>query len=280
MKRRRFLAISACALAAPAAQAGARWDGMALGAEASIRLDGPAPDAKLVLAECRAELARAEALFSLYRLSALTQLNATGELFAPPREMVELLHECDALWRATDGLFDPTVQALWTGGGRGLVGWDRVEVSAARIRLGPGQALTLNGIAQGWATDRIVACLRRAGYGQALVHIGEHSALGGPYRLGLADPVHGTLGHLTLENAALATSSPMVDEMQHILAPTPGSPRWSTVSVEADRAVLADGLSTALTLAEDPFAMAGRQAGVRRVAVVDATGALRTQRFD
>ena len=44
---------------------------------------------------------------------------------------------------------------------RSVIGFGRVQVSASEIRLDRGQALTLNGIAQGWAADRIATMLGR-----------------------------------------------------------------------------------------------------------------------
>ena len=61
-------------------------------------------------------------------------------------------------------------------------------------------------------------------------------------------PVHGAVGHRTLTNRAIATSSPgalMLGTRGHIQAPDGRPPLWSTVSVEADSATLADALSTA-----------------------------------
>ena len=48
--------------------------------------------------------------------------------------------------------------------------------------------LTLNGIAQGYATDRVVAILRSEGIEHSLVDMGESRALGdGPGRPAVAD---------------------------------------------------------------------------------------------
>ena len=53
--------------------------------------------------------------------------------------------------------------------------------------------LTLNGIAQGYATDRVVALLRAEGIERSLVDMGESRAVGArdegvPWRIGIADP--------------------------------------------------------------------------------------------
>ena len=82
---------------------------------------------------------------------------------------------------------------------------------------------------------------------------GGSAAIGGPFRLSLEDPHFGPVGLRTLHDKAMATSSPgamMLGQRAHILHPTArAAPLWSTISVEADSAALADGLSTALCLA-------------------------------
>src|SRR6056297_564452 len=106
LTRRRFLSISAAALAAPsAARAGqsARWRGVALGAPAAMVLAGVTPQsARPVFAAMEAELLRLERIFSLYRDdSALVRLNAQGRLDAPPPEMLDLLTLAGAIHDAT-----------------------------------------------------------------------------------------------------------------------------------------------------------------------------------
>ena len=290
--RRRFLAISAAALAARPAAAAApvRWRGIALGAEASVTLHGDPDAARAALDEVTAILREVEALYSLHDpASALSRLNRDGRLAPVPPDFARLLDLADAAHRATGGRFDPTVQPLWralaeggdTARARAALGWDRVARGADAVRLDPGQALTLNGIAQGWATDRVTDALARRGFVRALVDIGEVRALGGPWRVGVEDPDFGPLGTRTLDGTAIATSSPGALRLgagTHILDPLGGAPLWSTVSVAADRAALADALSTAACLmtAGDIAAARDRLPGVGRILLVDPAGDLRT----
>jgi thiamine biosynthesis lipoprotein len=262
MRRRRFLQIAAAAALAPGAgRAGTlRRRFVALGAEAEIVLHGPADLLPPALAAAEAEIARAEALFSLWRPdSALARLNAAGALDAPDPDFLDLISLCDRLHTATAGRFDPTVQPLWRAlaegrdpaPARAALGWHRVARAGNSVRLAPGQALTLNGIAQGFATDRVTRALARHGLTRALFNIGEYRALGGPFRLGIEDPAAGFLGQLTLTDGAAATSAPgaltLPDGSAHILDPRHGRPPvWSSVTVTARSAALADGLSTAL----------------------------------
>lgn len=288
LTRRRFLSISAAALSVPAAaQAGesARWQGVALGAPASMVLAGVAlPAARPVFAALEAELLRLERIFSLYRDdSALARLNARGHLDAPPPEMLDLLSLAGAMHDATGGAFDPTVQPLWraraTGGdeaaARGLIGWRQVGFDAGRVTLArPGMALTLNGIAQGYITDRIAELLKSHGFGDVLVDMGEVVARGrrgdgAAWQAGIAAPDGALVGRVTLRDRALATSAPMGtrlgDGRGHIIDPAGAGARRALVSVSAPRAAVADGLSTALCLVDDATAdrAAARFAGAR-----------------
>jgi len=256
--RRRFLAISAAALALPARAEPVRWRGYAMGAEVSLTLEAPEDQAKAALEEVRAILRKTEALFSLYRpASRLSQLNATGRLERPETGFTALLDLCDQAHRLTNGRFDPTVQPLWQALAQGknpdpakrLIGWQRVRHSKTQVTLAAGQALTFNGIAQGYATDLVSAALKRAGLTRVLVNIGEYHGTGRDWQIGVADPSHGLVARQSLKNRALATSSPgampLGQDQTHIIDPLGQASKWSTVSVEADTATMADALSTA-----------------------------------
>ncbi|PIO97220.1 FAD:protein FMN transferase [Pleomorphomonas carboxyditropha] len=289
--RRRFIRIGA-ALAAtafvPAALAAApvrRWSGSALGAHASIELvgaDARLADATFVAVE--QEIIRLEALFSLYRAdSALSRLNAAGRLDAPEADVLRLLALARGVHNETGGLFDPTVQPLFAAyaahfaGGRtdalpaavladrlALVGFDRVAFDEDAVRFArPGMAMTLNGVAQGYITDRVADLLKARGFANVLLDIGEIQALGGGrdgdgWKVGLAagpnsDALAATL---RLKDRAVATS--MMDgtvldtagRIGHILHPRKGAvpSAFSAVSILAPEAALADALSTAAVL--------------------------------
>ena len=275
LTRRRFLSISAVCATLPSvvhATPVAMWHGTAMGASASLRLEGMSDaEAATIFAAAEAELVRLENVFSLYRPdSELSQLNRKGILQAPAPELLETLGLCASLHRATDGAFDPTVQPVWMALATGapdcelrraqeMVDWTRVSVTGATVRLPyPGRsALTLNGIAQGTVTDRIAALLREHGLTDVLVDIGEISAQGGhadgtDWRVGLADQQGGVAKRIRLRDRAVATSAPngtlLAGDQGHILGPKGQQPQHRTVSVSAPSAALADGLSTALCL--------------------------------
>lgn len=285
--RRRFLTVCAAFAATPAAAWAESWQGRAFGAEAKISLRGPRRETAAALAEARGLIRQFEALFSLYDPgSDLVRLNRRGSI-RPAPHFRALVEAADFAYRLTEGLFDPTVQPLWlalakggdTSAARAAIGWDKVHIGAGAITLGPGQGLTFNGIAQGYATDAVAAMLQARGFSQALVNIGEYRGIGGPWKLGLEDPSHGALGLRTLNEGAIATSSALATPLGangHILHKA-GAPQWSTVSVEADDAWVADALSTALILAgPDQVRRIRRAPGVRRITLVDASGDLMT----
>ncbi|QBF30620.1 FAD:protein FMN transferase [Thalassococcus sp. S3] len=291
LSRRRFLAISAASLCASGAQAAPyRWQGFALGAEVSLTLHAPEALALRASGLVEARLRRVEDEFSLYDVnSALSRLNAKGRLRRPAPMMQELLALCDTAHALTDGVFDPSVQSLWSALTRGTriapaqasVGWHRVTHDAQMITLGPGQALTFNGIAQGFATDLVKSDLQALGLTDLLVNIGEFAALGGPWRLGVSDPAHGLLTTRTLTDGAIATSSPAAlslgQNQTHILSPG-RRPLWSTISVEAKTAAQADALSTAFCLMRTSEILATLEAlnDGTRVTLIDAEGDLIT----
>lgn len=282
--RRRFLSVSAacCALAATGARAGtpvARWQGTALGARASLQLAGiGAEDAAPVFTAVQQELRRLEEIFSLYRpASEICRLNRDGMLQLPSPDLLSVLGTCAMLHAKTEGAFDPTVQPVFLRSAEAAtharavsdeeldrvlpaVGWENVRVGAGEIRLlRAGAALTLNGIAQGYVTDRIAMLLRQRGLTDILVDMGEvtalgHRAGGTGWRAGIAAPGGAILRRLVLADRALATSAPkgtLLDaagRLGHIFDPATGreAQGCSVVSVSAPDATLADGASTAL----------------------------------
>ncbi|MEC5290927.1 FAD:protein FMN transferase [Aurantimonas sp. C2-6-R+9] len=284
LTRRRFMTICAAAALPREALAGApmtRWRGAALGAEASMTLVGIKGDAAdEIFAATQAEIDRLEGIFSLYRAgSALARLNLEGRLDTPPAELVELLALSDSLHRVTGGAFDPTIQPLWQLHALAAQEQRRLEaeeIAEARKRTGwvhlrhspdavgfrrDGMALTLNGIAQGYIADRVAALVRARGLTDVLIDMGEIAALGRrpdrtPWRAAIATPDGEIVGEVPLGDRALATSAPLgtpldkAGRVGHILDPRTGhaEARWRLVSVAADSAALADGLSTAFCL--------------------------------
>ncbi len=282
ISRRRCLSLFASAALAPlpayaTTEATNLWEGSALGADASITLDGFSDkDSAQLFAQALAELSRLETIFSLHTPnSALVRLNRTGRLAPAPPDLLQALDLCEKLHEASSGAFDPTVQSIWRRhdlagekndeiSGRNFqqafktVGFSKVRRASNSVSMRDGMSLTLNGIAQGIITDRIAALFRNAGARHTLINLGEFRATGpkangSPWRIGLRDPnkIWRTTDTLALTTGALATSSSSghtMGNMHHILDPQTGeSPTtYLSVSVTAPTAAIADGLSTAL----------------------------------
>ncbi len=257
-----------------------RWGGVALGAHAEIALRHHDADAAArIFRLVEAELDRLQSIFSLYRPeSALSRLNRIGVLAGPPPELVEVLSLCDVVHRATLGAFDPAIQALWAyhaeiaagasppdsarfAAIRAGASWRHVSVAAERISLAsPDAALTLNGVAQGYITDRIAALMRTNGMVNVLIDLGEIAALGAraefaSWRVGVAGADGNPVESIGLVDAAIATSAPFATTFDaagaegHILDSKSGRPvksEWRQVSVIHRSAAIADALSTGL----------------------------------
>ncbi len=295
LSRRRFIGISAAAAGLSlmpfgrATKADAHlvtWQGPAMGAVAMLQVhhhDRSA--AERLIERSLAEVRRLETVFSLYREdSALVSLNRRGVLVAPPADLVALLAECRRCWELTGGAFDPTVQALWIlyldhfsrrnadphgppgpalTEALGKVGFDQVAFDANRIVLPRrGMGLTLNGIAQGYVTDRIVDILRVGGISCSLIDMGEPRAIGSrptgePWRVGIADPDRPNQIVYTLPavDQAVATSGgygfrfDRNGPFNHLFDPRTGVSAHLHRSVTAimPTAAIADAMSTAFS---------------------------------
>ena len=295
LTRRRMIAIVATAAGSAfltggrTAQAGdaVRWHGSALGAQVSIEIYHPdRAEAERLVERCIQDVRRLEQQFSLYRPdSAICALNRTGILVSPDPDMVALLKASLLFADLTDGAFDPTVQPLWQlyadhfsseqpdpegppphklAETLAKVGRSGLLVNANRVALTKhGAAITLNGIAPGYATDGVVDRLRKAGLSTTLVDMGEIRAIGArpegtPWRVGLADPDKpGALTEtIDLVDRAVSTSAgagfrfDSKGRFTHLFDPATGrSPSlYSSVSVIAPTATEADALSTAFSL--------------------------------
>lgn len=252
------------------------WRGTALGADATlIFANADRQRCELALASVLPEIDRLERIFSLFlESSEISRLNKFGTLRDPSFDLQALLTQSLIMHRATEGLFDPTVQAIWefrragsVGDGEipvppdvlALVGFERIAITPAGIVLPPGMSITLNGIAQGYITDRIADILRNRGWRDVLIDLGETRALeGGPFDVAIRE----TQQRVALSNAALATSSsaPLPfgsgQLLPHLFHPKSGRAAsfWRTATVQHPSASVADALSTALMLSgpDDP----------------------------
>jgi thiamine biosynthesis lipoprotein len=261
------------------------WRGTSLGSLATIRIHHPDKAvAERLVSQVVAEARRLEQVFSLYREdSTLCELNRNGALAAPPAELSDLLVTCDRFWHLTGGVFDPTVQPLWrcyahSFSARGeaptaaereaalkLVGWNKVLFDRDRVVLArPGMGLTLNGIAQGYITDRVLEQLRSGGIETCLVDMGEIRSLGEDqdghlWRIVIEDASGKTSSAISVPNKAVATSGAYgfcfdaPGWCNHLFDPRTGGCAIPsrTITVVSESATAADALSTAFTLMLD-----------------------------
>ncbi|WPJ97634.1 FAD:protein FMN transferase [Coraliomargarita algicola] len=296
MQRRRFIQIMASSIAglglgqtlSARSLQPVSWQGYALGSEGQFTLYTEQPtQARRILDTCLAEIRHLESRFSLYdSQSELCQLNRNGSLSNPAPEWQPLLRAIDQAYQQTNGLFDPTIQPIWkhyqahfaaqpqatTVPDEGTLqaalartGWQHVQHNESGVHFKqPSMSLTLNGIAQGYITDRIAEILQAAGYGQVLIELGETRGLGQhpeqrPWQIGIQDANNrqNIYRIAELENQALATSggygSPFSQDgtYHHLIHPQTGRPttQWKSLSVIAPSATQADALSTGLSFA-------------------------------
>ena len=226
-----------------------------------------------------AELERIESVMSIYRPeSQLSQLNRTGQLERADQSLLEVLSFAASISGASGGAFDVTVQPLWQLYANGerqqqlpsdaeialareQVDWTNVELSGESIRLRrSGAAVTLNGIAQGYAADRALAAMRAQGIEHALMDTGEIAPIGrgrtgNRWSVGIQHPrkAEAMIAVAQLDGRCLATSGDYATtfstdrRFNHLFDPKTGkSPiGLMSVSVVAPTAMEADALSTA-----------------------------------
>lgn len=253
----------------------------ALGTDVHLTLYHPSQSAaeKAIQAAFK-ELDRVESIMSLYREdSEICRLNRYSHLDSPHPWLREVLLTCARLSAKTKGAFDITIQPLYKAHAEaassnriirkdelnGLlkkVGWNRVAVEKNRIRLaGEGTQISLNGIAQGFAADRVAAVLFDHGITNALIDTGEIGAVGTPpprdaWQIGIKHPrrENALLAATQLHGRCLATSGDYETrfgdgfEKHHLIDPKTGQSAndLASVSVVTKSAMEADGLSTAL----------------------------------
>ena len=226
-----------------------------------------------------AEIELVEQTMSIYRPeSQLSRLNRDRVLERPHPHLLTVLATAEQTARETGGAFDISVQPLWNlyaaakraantptpaeiAAAQHQVDWRKIELSRNFIRLHePVEAITLNGIAQGFALDRAVAVLKDHGATSALLNTGEISSLGmknldDPWTVGIQHPRESDvfIAVADLDGRALATSGDYQTTFSadfaknHIFDPRTGeSPtELASASIVAPTGLQADALSTA-----------------------------------
>lgn len=252
--------------------------GVAFGTTVALTFAGPeAKPLEAAVARGFAAIRACERAASLLRPdSALSRLNRDGRLDDPDPHLLALTRFALDLAASSDGAFDPTVQPLWPlwreaeDSGRppapaafaravALIDWRDAELAEDRIAFRrPGMAMTLNGLLQGYAADRVVGEASALGVTDLFIDTGELGARGvspdgGPWRLGV-EATNGAPGRIVAPFSGFAATSagagtPISRDgsVHHIFDPrTGGSPHLvSEVTAFAPSGLVADGLSTA-----------------------------------
>lgn len=259
------------------------WEGYALGADSSIQIYGNNEvDFNRVIEGAVSLIKRLENIFSLYNpTSEIVRLNEMGKLENASHEMIELIMVSKDIYEKTNGAFDITVQPLWQlydeyminknqnefesklAETKLLIGSDMIDISGKKISFEKeGMAISSNGIAQGYITDKVTKFLKDNGFIHTLVDIGEYCAggpqmNGNPWRIGLLNPFDqiSVAEVIELSKGGLATSGGYgtvfddTGENNHLFNPRTGiSPNlYASVTVISNDATTADALSTAFS---------------------------------
>ncbi|RYJ20814.1 thiamine biosynthesis lipoprotein ApbE [Streptomyces sp. L-9-10] len=183
-----------------------------------------------------ASLHRADELFSAFRPDSQILRLGRGELAlsACAREVVEVLELCAAAERESAGWFT----SRYAGG------------------------LDPTGLVKGWAVERAVRMIASSGAGSVCLNGGgDIQLLGGPWRVGISDPLRpGGLATVieSGEGLGVATSGP-AERGCHVIDPYTGRPPVGGLA--SVTVVCPEGLTTADTRATAAYAMGERARG-------------------
>ena len=226
------------------------------------------------------ETARIECKFSRYRSDNVVHAinHGNGASITIDEETSRLLHYAAQCHRLSDGRFDVTSGVLrraWNFDGRDVtpddakiallreyVGWERVVLGAATIRLEPGMEIDLGGIGKEYAVDRVAARVAAEANAAVLANFGgdirvvAHPRDARTWSIGIESPREddGAVGQIELAEGGVATSGDARrfctvagKRLGHILDPRTGWPVEDaprSVTVVADTCTAAGFLAT------------------------------------
>jgi thiamine biosynthesis lipoprotein len=262
--------------------------GSAMGTEVRVSIYTDDDAGAMKAAEAAfAEVQRLEALMTTWSESSeISRVNAQAGI-APVQvsdETLEVVEMSQKASQLSDGAFDISFYALhglWKFDEDlvkkvpseaelkkrlPLVDWKSIEVDAAKKTIflkKKGMRISLGGIAKGYAVDRAVAILKRAGFGDAIVQAGGDlmcagSKGGQPWTAGIRDPRgprDDVFAVMKLTDHAFSTAGDYErffllngKRYHHILDPKTGHPatRSRSVTIYAPNALLADAIDDAV----------------------------------
>lgn len=289
---------------------------LAFGTTVTIKvLHDDAQSAQAAIRDGLQQVRKIDALMSLHQeRSQVFQLNRDGFVATPDGHLLYVLAFAQQLSMLTAGAFDITVQPLWRAfsaarargalpapdeiaAAKSMVDWRQLEVHQQQVRLNAaGMAITLNGVAQGYAVDLALAALQARGVRHALLDTGEFGAIGNktpaqPWMLGIRHPrqADAISARVEMDGRRVATSGDYATVFSpdfvhhHIFDPASGDspPALASVTVAAPSGIMADGLSTAFMVmgADRALALAAQLPEVD-VMLIGKNGSIRkTARF-
>ena len=199
--------------------------------------DVPEGDVYLAVAEARARLHRADAVFSTWKPNSPVSRLRRGEIGADalPADIADVLERCAEARRVSGGWFDP-----WAAPG----------------------GVDPTGLVKGWAAARALEALRECGVPAAMVNAGGDVALFGlrsperAWRIGIQNPFDRATLATVVEPASAVATSGTYERGAHVFDPFNGQSAAAVASatVTGPDLGLADALATGL-LAGGPAAV-------------------------
>ncbi|UZN01742.1 FAD:protein FMN transferase [Cellulomonas sp. S1-8] len=237
------------------------------------RIDTPQPLADVTLSRVRAVTEAYDVVWSRFRTdSVVARIARDGGTHALPAHAAELLDLYDVLGARTDGAVTPLVgrcldvlgydagYRLRPSGPPEPAPRDVLTRTGATVTASRPVLLDVGAAGKGQLVDLVAGELRACGVGEYLVDAGGDMLHRGPdaVRVGLQAPGDPTrvLGRVLLRDAALCGSAvdrrAWGDGLHHVVDARTGLPTRDVAAtwVVADRAMVADGLATALFFAE------------------------------
>lgn len=292
------------------------WRGIVLGAESIITVQHyDTAKAHDLLNRAILMIKKYEKIFSLYRQgSDINQLNERGMFESENPDFIELIKKSLVISHQTKGAFDITVQPLWKilkqnfdsgnpkfeknmSDAMALVDYKNILIEKNKISFKKADmAITLNGIAQGYITDKVAEFFKLNGIDNVLCDLGEIRAVG-PQADGSAwniaiegyrdsgrdsgrDLEQGKPKVIELTDGAIATSAVLEEGIGkfHLINSASESlgnlqPLHKSVTVFAASATIADGFSTAfINMSKEDIASVARRRGDIKIYCTDVKG--------
>lgn len=276
---------------------------VAMDTQAAITVYG---NNKALAEECARLFERLDKLLSVTaENSSVAKLNKRGYVEAS-NELSYIISQANRIKEDTNGAFNVCVYPLvklwgFTTGEYRVPTEEEIKAAALSVAsssvwvengnavLSEGALVDFGAIAKGYASERMAHILKENGVGAAVISLGGNIRTvgkkpdGTDWRIGINSPNgNGIIGTLSLGEAAVVTSGSYLRCFKehgmlyhHIIDPQSGYPAANglvSVTVVADDATLADGLSTAFfVMGMDKAVSCAQKLGVEAVFVTETT---------